>query len=79
MLEKSFGLLFYLKKPKDYHTGANTASQLDPGNAVIWDNLGRAYCMTGDKQDAKNAFGRTLQINPSLQDAKNGFNAAEFN
>lgn len=67
---------------KDYQNAIRfikPATELDPENAAIWDNLGGAYYMTGDMADAKNAFGKALEINPSLQDARNGFNASDYN
>ena len=56
-----------------------SASVLDPENAVIWNNLGGAYYMSGDMGQAKRAFEKALQINPSLEDARNGYNAADYN
>ncbi|WP_207429025.1 tetratricopeptide repeat protein [Pedobacter sp. SYSU D00535] len=55
------------------------ASVLDPQNAIIWNNLGGAYYMNGDMKKAKDAFVKALEINPSLQDARNGLNAADYN
>jgi protein O-mannosyl-transferase len=55
------------------------ASVLDPDNAVIWNNLGGAYYMSGEMDKAKQAFEKALQINPSLEDARNGYNAADYN
>lgn len=54
------------------------ASEIDPYNPSIWNNLGGAYFMTGNLQLAANAFSKALQLNPNLQDAKNGLNAANY-
>jgi len=67
---------------KDYNNAIRfikPASLLDPENVAIWDNLGGAYYMSGNMLEAKNAFAKALEINPSLQDARNGFNAADYN
>jgi len=57
----------------------SAAVVLDPANAVIWNNLGGAFYMNGQMQQAKEAFARAMEINPALQDAKNGYNAADYN
>lgn len=53
------------------------ASIIDPYNPVIWNNLGGAYFMHGDMEKATRAFETALRINPNLQDARNGYNAAK--
>lgn len=54
-----------------------SASIIDPENAIIWNNLGGAFYMTGKMQEAKLAFAKALEINPLLEDAKNGYHAAD--
>ena len=40
--------------------------KLDPKNAVVWVDLGRALCPRGRMQEAERAFARALEISPRL-------------
>jgi tetratricopeptide (TPR) repeat protein len=55
-----------------------SASIIDPYNPSIWNNLGGAYFMNGNLQLATIAFTKALQLNPNLQDARNGLNTANY-
>ncbi len=55
-----------------------SASMIDPYNPFIWNNLGGAYFMNGNFKLAIIAFSKALQLNPNLQDARNGLNTANY-
>jgi serine/threonine protein kinase len=44
--------------------------KLDPDNAVVWNDLGRALCGPGRLREAERAFARALAINPGLVAAR---------
>jgi protein O-mannosyl-transferase len=52
------------------------ASKINPYDAIIWNNLGGAYFMTGQFDLADAAFTNALGINSSLKDAEGGKNVA---
>jgi hypothetical protein len=52
------------------------ASQIDAGNAEIWNNLGGSEFMQAKFPEAAQAFNEALAINPNLQDARMGAGAA---
>jgi protein O-mannosyl-transferase len=52
------------------------ASKINPYDAIIWNNLGGAYFMTGKFDLAVTAFTNALNINSTLKDAEGGKNVA---
>lgn len=51
------------------------ALEVDPGNANYWYNLGGVNYTIGDFEKARIAWTKTLQLNPSNEDAKRGMAA----
>lgn len=64
------------KRYKEAVKPLQIAAAMNPDDAVIWNNLGGSLFMTGQFKLAAEAFGKALTINPSLQDALQGKNAA---
>jgi Flp pilus assembly protein TadD len=52
------------------------AVQIRPGSAEAWTNLGAATLQRGDRARAKLAFEEALRINPQLEPARRGLDAA---
>lgn len=44
--------------------------KLDPDNAVVWNDLGRALCGPGRMREAERAFAQALAVNPGLVAAR---------
>lgn len=64
------------KRYKEAVKPLQIAAAMNPDDAVIWNNLGGSFFMTGQFKQAADAFGKALAINPSLQDALQGRNVA---
>ncbi len=54
-----------------------TAAEINPFDAETWNNLGGAYFMTGKFKDAVFAFGKSIDLNPTLDNSMQGKKAAE--
>lgn len=73
------GLIFGSKKEYEKAIGKMMkASEVDPENAEIWYNLGGA-CFTIKKYDkAREAWEKTIQLNPNHKDALRGLDALKI-
>lgn len=63
------------KQPYEALKLLEKAAEADPGNSDYWYNLGGVCYTVGDFEKAKNAWTKTLLLNPNHQDAKRGMAA----
>ncbi len=63
------------KQPYEALKLLEKAIEADPGNSDYWYNLGGVCYTIGDFEKAKNAWTKTLLLNPNHQDAKRGMAA----
>ncbi len=76
LLNKSFSAGY----DKDYAEASKLleyASELDPTNVEIWNNLGGSHFAQGNFKRATEAFKKTIELNPSLTEAQQGLLSAE--
>ena len=60
-------MLLELKRPDEALTGFDHILQVDPQNAISWNNRGNALAMMGRLHEAIESYSRALEIEPDLQ------------
>ena len=62
--------LLSISKPAQAIPHLLAATDLDPGNAEIFFNLGNAYQVSGDRESAVDAYRRAAELDPAFLDSK---------
>jgi tetratricopeptide (TPR) repeat protein len=70
--------LFDLKQYDEAIWNLREALRIRPDSAEAWTNLGNAYYQTRHFTEAADAFGHALAINPNLDPARRGYQAAKM-